>query len=796
MSALRALLVLVAVVAMASPGILLAEPHVMASAPRPPAVSVGAPTRAPAATPTTATPTADAGPSGFQWTEWNGTQPLVRTWEAMAYDPAAGYELMFGGYNDVGNEGDLSSGAGHIVPDWPPGTYLNDTWIYRNQTWTELCSGNSTTPRCAVNPWYGAASAAYDPKLGGVVLIDDYAHTYLFRSGAWTELNVTGTPWDCDWLQCGQSQAPMVYDPALGAVVFVQPQGYTYAFNGTNWAQVSTVMDVGGCYGYQTNAGGSLYFDPTVHDLVFVCGLNGSAYQFDNGSWSAVHLEGRPGGSILSADYDPGAEELVALVTTAATTSGRPGLPSAWVLRNDSWVNLSVAAGGYPPTDGYETMGWDAADQDFVVLDGSSAQDYWYGQGFNTTWTGSPPIDAIASVSAGSIGLGQNLTLFWNVSGGMQPVTSVVTSVPPGCATPFEDVAETCVPTSVGDFSFAISVDSPVMRAPLAVSSPVQVWSGMIASAEANRTWAYVDELVAYSIRPLGGEPPYRGVWSWDDGTETDAITTAHAYAAAGWHAASYSVSDSLGDTRSGTVSVFVDAPVATLPVANESTTDVGVPVGFIAVVHGGTGPYSGRWSFPSGGSAIGLAATWTFPEPGPQNVGLAVTDAVGASASAGTQVTVNPDPELSFGASLGSTSPNVPIEFAVSVLGGTGPYELRLMYGDGYEDTAPTDLAYATSHAFSTPGTYTVTAAVTDSVGGTGAASINITILGLPTTGPAPPNARAASSSNSPMPMTMAGFVILLAVAVSALGIIAASRRASRRRVRAAVRTRSRPPN
>ena len=121
--------------------------------------------------------------SDANWTNLTpllGVAPPPRYYSAEAYDAnaSAQYLLMFGGRN-------LNSALG-------------DTWSFANDSWTSrapfiLSPLNSPSPR------YGA-SMAYDPALGGVLLFGGrstttlFNDTWLFRNGTWSQLNVSTGP--------------------------------------------------------------------------------------------------------------------------------------------------------------------------------------------------------------------------------------------------------------------------------------------------------------------------------------------------------------------------------------------------------------------------------------------------------------------------------------------------------------------------------------------------------------------------------------------------------------------------
>ena len=101
------------------------------------------------------------------WTEQNpATSPPARSFASMAFDPATGTMVLFGG--------DGSSGL------------LADTWTWNGTTWTKQSPTTSPSAR------YGA-SMAYDPATGSMVLFGGYGNGGAL-SDTWTWQELATTP--------------------------------------------------------------------------------------------------------------------------------------------------------------------------------------------------------------------------------------------------------------------------------------------------------------------------------------------------------------------------------------------------------------------------------------------------------------------------------------------------------------------------------------------------------------------------------------------------------------------------
>ena len=151
------------------------------------------------------------------------TSPPVTFGASMAYDPATGNIVLFGGRR--------LTGSSYID--------LADTWTWNGTNWTELHPTTSPPSR-----FY--SSMAYDAATGNVVLFGGeqvgtssgipLTDTWTWNGTNWTELHPATSP-------TARYLAQMAYDPATGNVVlFGGTDGYSkpmWIWNGTNWISQS-----------------------------------------------------------------------------------------------------------------------------------------------------------------------------------------------------------------------------------------------------------------------------------------------------------------------------------------------------------------------------------------------------------------------------------------------------------------------------------------------------------------------------------------------------------------------------
>src|ERR1035437_6129727 len=157
---------------------------------------------------------------GTSWTQQiPATSPPARYVASMAYDPATGQMVLFGG---VGN----SYFADTWTFGYPPGTTNN--WVSQSPT---------ASPHAR-----DGASMAYDPATGQMVLFGGvyynssgiFGDTWAYNGTTWTQQFPTHSP-------PARYSASMAYDPATAQMILFGGYGNTdtWAYNGTTWTQQS-----------------------------------------------------------------------------------------------------------------------------------------------------------------------------------------------------------------------------------------------------------------------------------------------------------------------------------------------------------------------------------------------------------------------------------------------------------------------------------------------------------------------------------------------------------------------------
>jgi hypothetical protein len=162
---------------------------------------------------------------GTSWTqEQSSSVPPARINGGMVYDEARGELVLFGGAASQGRR-----------PLW-----LNDTWVWQAQGWTQRFPSLSPSPRAG-------ASMAYDPVTRQVLLFGGATTTQLndtwaWDGEAWTEVSTSSVP-------PARAYAGMVFNTEIGRMILFGGEGFattpsasrrsdTWLLDGTSWQEI------------------------------------------------------------------------------------------------------------------------------------------------------------------------------------------------------------------------------------------------------------------------------------------------------------------------------------------------------------------------------------------------------------------------------------------------------------------------------------------------------------------------------------------------------------------------------
>jgi hypothetical protein len=334
--------------------------------------------------------------SGAGWTNVTGTSspPGLAVGGAMAYDPAAGYLVLFGGCQS-GNlwystcvpsnqtwayqNGSWSQLYPTVSPParyesnlvWDAqeselvlfggngtSSFLNDTWTFSSGQWTQEFPSASPPARAD-------AGMVYDAAAGYVLLTDgeqnrtltdlstqsysgsDFNDSWVYSGGNWWQLRSANNP-------SARDGFGMTYDAGLGEVVLfggfnwtVYSTDDTWVFSGGNWTELAPATNYSGDPQARNNM--ALAYDPALGSDVLFSGHNGywfpdDTWQFTATGWSQLSSSGGPSARIgAGMTYDPA---LGCLVLFGGYT---PNPATAWVpgfQLNDTWTYGCNGTGG------------------------------------------------------------------------------------------------------------------------------------------------------------------------------------------------------------------------------------------------------------------------------------------------------------------------------------------------------------------------------------------------------------------------------------------------------------------
>ncbi|MDQ1740103.1 MAG: hypothetical protein QOE53_1755, partial [Pseudonocardiales bacterium] len=148
--------------------------------------------------------------NGTTWTQLSPTSsPGPQAFGSMVYDTALGKLVLFGGASAVGQSPAFAAAGGSWAAP-PPAS--NQTWTFDGATWTQLSPATSPSAR-------SSAAAGYDPVSGTVVLYGGFSpagttlgDTWTFDGATWSMQSPANSP-------VGVSDAAMAYDSTLKSLV-------------------------------------------------------------------------------------------------------------------------------------------------------------------------------------------------------------------------------------------------------------------------------------------------------------------------------------------------------------------------------------------------------------------------------------------------------------------------------------------------------------------------------------------------------------------------------------------------
>lgn len=647
---------------------------------------------------------------GGNWSAVNGTLlPLGRSSAAMAYDPAEGYDLLFGGYV------------------YPPGTaygaWWGDTWANTNGTWTELHPATSPAGRSDAGlVWDGRDR--YMLLYGGYDYSGLFHDTWIFRNGSWTELYPAQYPDD-------RYDFGFADDPADGYVLFyggVSDNGSprdTWTFANGTWTNITSLVGTpppvyaGMSMVYDARDGYVLMFGGTSP-----FGWRSVTWKFSGGKWTNITASVGPN--------PPPRQEFPMVYDSAGGYAllmggryGGWGLTDTWAFLAGRWTNLTSNLTASPLERCCSAMAYDASSGSLLLVGGT----YDWDLAGNWLWSWEPKL-AIQSLdlSVSSLDLNQSVSLRVLAYGGTGALSYRWSGLPADCPGANNSTLS-CTPTNSSDpgkYNVSVTVTDGA-NSSAAANASLHVYSDpTLSSPSLGRSQLDVNQTVKISVNASGGLTPYSIAWAGlpTGCASTSALTFNCTPSASGNFSVQASLTDADGySSVGGNASMIVHGALSLSKLAsNRSKIDSGQSLTLHASVTGGLGPYSYLWS---GLAPLGCTGSGAVVNCSPQltgsakevNVSVTANDSLGAYASSGV-VRIWVYPALSaIGLRSNRTDDDVGVPFNLSAAfsGGASPASetwLGLPLGCGSQNATSLECVPNAT------GTWNVTATVRDATG------------------------------------------------------------------------------
>jgi hypothetical protein len=313
--------------------------------------------------------------------------PPARYLSSMAFDPATGYVLLFGGYGELG---------------LGPWVFFQDTWSFSAGHWTELVANTSCTATTCPSPRAGAM-LAYDASEHGMILFGGYTYTpsyeylafsdtWLFSGGHWTNLSASsGTPpsprFDGSMVWDSYDNYVLLFGGMISSLV---SYGDTWKFTGT-WTNITSTVGGAGVAPAPRD-GAAIADEPTGYIMLFggedagvlYTDVGGSchsvvAFWFHAGSWT-------PMATSLACVNRPAAPAPESSVTSLYPPCGRMYAGLGWSPPN----NRFVLFGGIGPSIESSCSGFDGFLNDSWTYQNSPGGPFYFKNATDLGYVGDP----------------------------------------------------------------------------------------------------------------------------------------------------------------------------------------------------------------------------------------------------------------------------------------------------------------------------------------------------------------------------------------------------------------------
>ena len=480
--------------------------------------------------------------------------PAPRAGSSMAYDPALGGVLLFGGLGQTTN--------GYY---WP---YYNDTWLYKALNWTLLSNASGPAPRESANLAYDAADNVTILFGGYNYSSGSYSDTWAFNGSAnGSQSNGTG------WMQAAPHLEPTRASDDVGIPVTLTAGGIQGSDASFHYAGLPL-----GCSSADT---------PTLTCVPSRAGsytVSVTANSSTGSATAATLLQVVPAPTIATFGVDPSLTEVGGSVTfsvtvgfgTAPFSLQFTGLPRGCGNSTAATFTCTVA------TSGQYTVAVNATDSL-----GATAQG-WAELQVNPRLS----VDMVQT-SPQLMDVGQMVTIAPVALGGVGPFSFRYGPLPEGCASKNASAVE-CVPLRAGDYSVNATVEDALgFMASGTAELSVNTQPTIGAFSASNQT-PTVNDSITLSVTMSGGTLPYAYAYTGLPGgcASVDLPILNCIVAASGIVTIQVAVTDAVGVTVNGSLSIDVaPAPITSSPGGqNGGTGSGGAPNGRATTFYFGIG--------------------------------------------------------------------------------------------------------------------------------------------------------------------------------------------------------------
>ncbi len=558
-----------------------------------------------------------------------GRSPPLTYGASTAYDPLDHETVSFGGWLESQD------------------TFSNQTWVFANGSWT-----NETDPYAAP-PARDYAAMDFDANMGGLLLFggagdNGYLNdTWLFSDGSWTNL----TP-DYGIAPPAEYGAAMAFDPDApenGSVLFGGYSPYT-----TSGYLNSTWIWQGGAGWVPLTSSSiappqlfapAMAYDASDGYIVLFGGLQSSIEDSDqtwelySGEWWQVNPStSPPARSYSSLVYVPSLSGVLMFGGYSYETG--ESLGDSWSFSDGAWTHLAPSAS--PGGRDSAQLALDGTGTTAIIVAGSNSTD---GFAYNDTWAYEFAPYATLTTPATIAEVGETVTYEVALADGTAPYQSTVDFGDGSIATVSgagPDLFVNHTFSNVGTYTAWVNVTDAVGATTSATSAPISVSARPSVSPHESATQVDVGFADTFTSTVAGGTPAYSYNWSFGDGAFATTGNASHSYGAAGAYTLNLTLTDGLGATALGSLTVTVVADPTLAVAATTTHPAVGASASFFANITGGTGPYSYAWNFGDGsGAATVPAPSHSFGKSGTYSVQVWVNDSDGRSTHQSMSVAV-----------------------------------------------------------------------------------------------------------------------------------------------------------